>query len=110
MVYSEARARAWHILTPLWTTMTTHDELVKEVAVANTTAMFQDLALIGALAERRLVDPAKVADWAEFFAKGMENSPGSDPANLEHLRKVADRLRDYAKQLMNIAKPPEKVE
>jgi hypothetical protein len=90
--------------------MTNRDELVKEVAVANTTAMFQNLALIGALAERHLVDPAKVADWAEFFAREMENSAGSGPANLEYLRKVAARLRDYARQLVNIVKPPENPE
>ena len=86
--------------------MTNHDELKKELAVANATAMFQNLALIGALAERHLVDPAKVADWAEFFAKGMENGVGNGPADPEHLRKVTAQLRDYAKQLMNIAKPP----
>jgi hypothetical protein len=85
--------------------MIKHDELKKE-AVANATAMFQNLALIGALAERHLVDPANVADWAEFFAKGMENGVGNGPADPEHLRKVTAQLRDYAKQLTNIAKPP----
>jgi hypothetical protein len=90
--------------------MIKHDELVKEVAVAKATAMFQNLAIIGALAERHLVDPAKVADWAEFFAKGMENSAGFGSANLEHPRKVAARLRDYAKQLVNIVKTPENPE
>jgi len=44
--------------------------------VANTTAMFQNLALIGALAERHLVDPAKVADWAEFFAREWKMARG----------------------------------
>jgi hypothetical protein len=87
--------------------MTKKDEFTNEIAVALATATFQNLALIGALAERDLIDPAKVADWA-FFAKGMENSTGgSDSANLEHLRKVAARLRDYAKQLMNIVKIPD---
>jgi hypothetical protein len=90
--------------------MTKKDALVMEVAVANTTAMFQNLALIGALAERHLVDPAKVADWAEFFAKGMENSAEECTANPEHLRKVAARLRDYARQLVNSVKPPQSPE
>jgi hypothetical protein len=89
--------------------MAEHDELVKEVAVANTTALFQNLAIVGALAERHQVDPAKVAEWAEFFANGMENSARDAPANLEHLR-VAARLRDYARQLVNIVKPPENPE
>jgi hypothetical protein len=88
-------------------TVTKHDELVKELAVTNTTATFQNLALIGALAERHLVDPAKVADWAEFFAREMEDSAGDGPANLEHLRKVAARLRDFARQLANVMKRPE---
>ena len=87
--------------------MTKNDDLAKEVAVANTTAMFQNLALIGALAERHLIDPAKVADWAEFFAKGMENSAAEGPANPEHVRKVAARLRDYARQLVASMKPVE---
>ena len=87
--------------------MAKNDDLAKEVAVANTTAMFQNLALIGALAERHLIDPAKVADWAEFFAKGMENSAAEGPANPEHVRKVAARLRDYARQLMASMKPVE---
>jgi hypothetical protein len=78
--------------------MSEFDKLLKEVAVAKTTATFQNLALVGALAERGLVDPAKVADWAEFFAKGMENS-GNDSAGPAHLRTVAGLLRDYAKQL-----------
>jgi len=90
--------------------MTKQDELKKEVAVANTTAMFQNLALIGALAERHLVDPAKVADWAEFFAQGMENGAGDGTANPEHLQKVAARLRDYARQLVKSVKPPESLE
>jgi hypothetical protein len=83
------------------------DELIKEVAAANSAATFQILALIGALAERHIVDPAKVAEWAEFFAEGMENSGVSGPANLEHMRKVAGRLREYARQLVNIVKSPE---
>jgi hypothetical protein len=87
--------------------MAKDEELIKELAVANTAAMFQNLALIGALAERRLVDPAKVADWAEFFAKEMENSAKNGPANLEHLQKVAARLRDYARQLEKIVRLPE---
>ncbi|MGH6813858.1 MAG: hypothetical protein ACREDM_16495 [Methylocella sp.] len=86
--------------------MAKYDELVKEVAVANTTALFQNLALIGALVERHLVDPAKVVDWAEFLANGMENSAKDGRANREHLQKVAVRLRDYARQLTNIVKPP----
>jgi hypothetical protein len=87
--------------------MTDHDKLKKELAVANATAMFQNLALMGALAERHLVDPAKVADWAKFFADRMENSTGDGSANTEHLRKVAARLRDYARQLVTIVKPPD---
>jgi hypothetical protein len=87
--------------------MTDHDELAKELAVVNATARFQHLAIVGALAERHLVDPAMVANWAEFFAKGMENSAGNGPANREHLEKVATRLRDYARQLVNLVKPSE---
>jgi hypothetical protein len=70
--------------------MTDHDELAKELAVVNATARFQHLAIVGALAERHLVDPAMVANWAEFFAKGMENSAGNGPANREHLEKGSD--------------------
>ncbi len=72
------------------------DDPVIEVAVVNTTALFQNLAIVGALAERHLIDPATVAEWAEFFAIGMEKSARVAPANLEHL-KVAARLRDYAR-------------
>jgi hypothetical protein len=102
--------RAPRILKSIWNTMTEHEELAKVVAAANTAAMFQDLALIGALAERHLIDPAKVADWAEFFAKRMEKSAANGSASPEHLRKVATRLRDYAGQLMNITIPPEDAE
>ena len=87
--------------------MIKHDELKKE-AVANATAMFQNLALIGALAERHLVDPANVADWAEFFAKGMENGVGNGPADPEHLRKVtaqAARLCQAAHEHCETAVP-----
>jgi hypothetical protein len=75
-------------------------ELEQELTVVNATATYQNLALIGALVEHHLIKPAKVADWAEFFATEMENS--ADPANLEDLRKIAARLRDYARQLTDI--------
>ena len=75
------------------------DELLRELAVAAATATFQNLSIIGALAERHLVDQAKVADWAEFFASELEKSATRGPANLEHVRRVAARLRDYARQL-----------
>jgi hypothetical protein len=54
--------------------MTKHDEFVKEITAVNTAATFQILALIGALAERHLVDSAKVAEWAEFFAEEIETA------------------------------------
>ena len=44
-------------------------------------------------------------EMTQLFADGMENSSGNDFANPEHLRKVAARLRDYARQLVNIVKP-----
>jgi hypothetical protein len=81
--------------------MTTRDELTKELGVANATAKFQNMALIGALIERQLVDPAKIADWAEFFANSMENS-GANGA-----QEVAARLRSYARELKDIVRLPE---
>jgi hypothetical protein len=79
-----------------------HDELLRELAVAAAAATFQNLSIIGALAERHLVDQAKVADWAEFFARELEKGARGSPANLEHVRKVAARLRDYARQLRTV--------
>jgi hypothetical protein len=84
--------------------MTTHDELAKELAVATTTAKFQNLALIGALIERQLVDPARIADWAEFFANRMENSV------VDSAQEVAARLRNYARELIDLVKLPENPE
>jgi hypothetical protein len=81
--------------------MTTRDELTKELAVANATAKFQNMALIGALIERQLVDPAKIADWAEFFANRMENSV------VYGAQEVAARLRGYARELKDIVRLPE---
>src|SRR4051794_3559412 len=37
----------------------------------------------------------------------MENSAGDYPANLEHLRTVAARLRSFARKLVEVVKPPE---
>ena len=83
--------------------MSEHDELLRELAAAAAAATFQNLSIIGALAERHLVDQAKVADWAEFFVRELENGArGSSPDNLEHVRKVAARLRDYARQLRTV--------
>jgi xanthine dehydrogenase iron-sulfur cluster and FAD-binding subunit A len=81
--------------------MTTRDELTKELAVANATAKFQNMALIGALIERQLVDPAKIADWAEFFANRMETSV------VDGAQEVAARLRSYARELKDIVRLPE---
>ncbi|WGJ14187.1 hypothetical protein QEV83_16280 [Methylocapsa sp. D3K7] len=87
--------------------MTDHDKLKKELAVANATAMFQNLAIVGALAECHLVDPTNIAGWAEFFATGMENSALGGSAHLQRPRKVAARLRNYARQLVSIVKTQE---
>jgi hypothetical protein len=87
--------------------MAERDEIASAVAIAISASAFQNLALIGALAERKKVDPAKVAAWADFFAKGLEASaemPG--PANPAHLRQVAPCLRDYAGQIVNMVTAP----
>jgi hypothetical protein len=84
--------------------MTTRDELTKELAVATATAKFQNLALVGALIERQLVDPARIADWAEFFANGMGNSV------VDGTQEVAAQLRNYARELIDIMKLPENPE
>ena len=77
--------------------MSEHDELLKELDVAVAAATFQNLSIIGALAECHLVDQANIADWAEFFASELQKGGnGRRPAKLEHGRKVAARLRDYA--------------
>jgi hypothetical protein len=90
--------------------MTKYDELQTELAVAKSAAMFQILALVGALAERHAIDPVKAADWAEFFANEMEHSARDSAVNQDPLQKVAAQLHDYATQLLHIVKSPENPE
>ena len=86
------------------------DELLRELAVAAATATFQNLSIIGALAEHHLVDQGKVADWAEFFASELEKSATRGPANLEHVRRVAarryltsERSGGYSREIVSIS-------
>ena len=82
--------------------MSEHDEFLGELAVATYCyGNIQNLSLISSLAD--LVAQAKVADWAEFFAKKLENGASRSPANLEYFRKVAARLRDYVRRLYRTA-------
>jgi hypothetical protein len=50
-------------------------DIAIEVAATRAIAMYQALAVVGALAEARLIDPMKVAAWAQVFAKGQADSP-----------------------------------
>ena len=47
-------------------------------ATAFAAAMFQSLAIIGALAERGLIDPRRVAAWADFFATSQTGGVAPD--------------------------------
>jgi hypothetical protein len=47
-------------------------------------ALYQSLAIIGALAEARLLDPRAVAKWASFFAESLP--PTTPPEAHESVR------------------------
>lgn len=77
-------------------------ELAETLAVTQAAVMFQSLAIVGALAEQRLVDPLKVAAWAETLATGQ----GLDLA--PKIREgIAAQLTAFAVVLRSMtAKPP----
>lgn len=60
--------------------------------------MFMAAAIVGALAERGLVDPGAVAKWARFFADAdvLDVSPGAKAAIASQLGSFADLIEKMA--------------
>ena len=65
------------------------------IAQTGAASMFQSLAIVGALAEARTIDPLKVAAWAEVFAKHYGMSP-----------QAADQVRQFASLIRSLVKVP----
>ncbi len=76
-------------------------DLVEATAVQTGVAAFQSWSIVAALAERSLVDPVRVAVWAEFFAENANQ-------NLAPLMReaIAEALRDLAKMIRAGATKP----
>jgi hypothetical protein len=75
------------------------DELSQQLALAMAVQVpqFQAMAIVAALAARKLLEPADVARQVEFFANGIQTSRGPlDPAIA---REIAAQLRDFADTL-----------
>jgi len=76
-------------------------EVATMVGIASGVAMYQTLAVIGALAERRLIDPLKVADWAKVFANGL----GPDLAPDVH-DSIRQQLEGFAEVIRSLNEMP----
>lgn len=66
-------------------------------------AIHQSAAIACALAERGLVDPFKIAAWAEMFAGIQGKSEGLAPG---HHEAVATGLKGFANALRSMATKP----
>lgn len=69
-------------------------------AIESMASMYQSLAVVGALVEKGLIDPMRVAHWAAFFAT---QSPNDLP---EVKAAIADRLKQFAELIEAMAKKP----
>jgi hypothetical protein len=82
----------------------TMEDLGNAFGIANGIALHQSAAIVCALAEKALIDPFKVADWADVFASLQGRSkdlfPGHHEAVIAGLKGFADVLRSMA------TKPP----
>jgi hypothetical protein len=76
-------------------------EILQLAAVTQASAMFQALAIVAALAERRLVEPLKVAAWADVFA---QNQGGNQSAAIRE--GIAQQLVGFASVLRSMATKP----
>ena len=65
------------------------------IAQTGAASMFQGLAIVGALAEARTIDPLKVAAWADVFAGHPTVS-----------RQTADQVRQFAELIRSLVKVP----
>ncbi len=83
--------------------MTSNDreEAIKVAIVASAAAMFMATSIVGALAQRRLVDPSNVAEWAQFLGK---NLPADMTADVR--AGVASSLSSFADLLEDMKKTP----
>lgn len=52
--------------------------LATAMTVTNGAGLYQALAIVGALAEARAIDPMAVAKWADFFAATLPPLPPPD--------------------------------
>lgn len=75
----------------------------EQVAIAQGAAIYQGCAIVGALAERGLVDPLKVAAWADFFAENQGRGNDLPPSVREG---VAAGVAEFAKVLRAVARKP----
>ena len=76
-------------------------EILELLAVAQAGAMFEALAIVGALAERQLVDPLKVAAWADVFG---QNQGGNQTSAIRE--GIAQQLVGFASVVRSMATKP----
>lgn len=63
--------------------------------------MYQTLPVIGALAEARVLEPAAVAKWAEFFADGLSAALAPDTR-----KAIRDQLKTFASTIRSLSTLP----
>ncbi len=80
------------------------EQVLASIAGVSCGATFQACALVRALAERGLVDPLKVAAWADVFAAGQSQNTASPPNTRQA---IADSLGSFAELLRKMATKPE---
>jgi hypothetical protein len=75
-----------------------HEELRAAVAAMSGVGLYQNLAIIGALAEARVVNPMAVAKWADFFAANLPANTSPDARKIMHegITSFASAIRSMA--------------
>jgi hypothetical protein len=72
-----------------------------KIAVAYGAAMYQNLAIVCALAQSGVIDPLKVAAWAEMFKGALPEMPTNQRLG------IVEGLAGFAEMISLVAKMPE---
>jgi hypothetical protein len=80
-----------------------HESNINDLIVAAEASAYQALSIMGALVEKGLIDPQRVAAFATFFADGIDKFQQTSP---EVKAGIRQRLFHFAKLIDDLSNKP----